>query len=352
MRMQNRAGFTLIEVLLAVAVTGMVMVAVSGSFISTLRAREEVQTLSDSTQAGERILTLLERDLHGLWHHNIKNNAVLKGRNMDYGGFDADRIDFLTSTDAISGVLDSSGQLTKPSICEVGYWLKDNPRIPGLLELWRREDPLVDADLVTDGQFQMVSDRLKSFNITYYETLGYKSEELMEWDSSLEDQLPRRIKIEFTVHRQVANRNQSSGEVADFEKILKTYTRHIVFDPRMTEILMPGIAMVSLAPPRPEAGGGGGPAGPGGEEGLGPAGPAGPGGVRTTEGGDNTSLIGAGNRGRASTQTRGVGRGGGGGGRGGPTITQGGGASSGFDLGNLLRGAGIPPPPSGGSSRK
>ncbi|MHC5066024.1 MAG: PulJ/GspJ family protein, partial [Planctomycetota bacterium] len=62
------SGFTLIEVMLAVAVTGMAMVAISGAFISTLRAREEVQTLSESTEAGERILTLLERDLNGLWH--------------------------------------------------------------------------------------------------------------------------------------------------------------------------------------------------------------------------------------------------------------------------------------------
>jgi hypothetical protein len=290
--------------------------------------------------------------LNGLWHHNIKNNAVLKGRNMDYAGFDADRIDFLTSTDAITGILDSSGQLTKPSVCEVGYWLKDNQRIPGLLELWRREDPLVDANLTSDGQFQLVSDRLKSFNITYFETLGYKAEELQEWDSSLEDKLPRRIKIEFTVHRRVANRNQSSGEVEDFEKILQTYSRHIVFDPRMTDILMPGIAMMPLAPPRPEAMGGGGPAGPGGEEGLGPAGPAGPGGPQKTVQGANTTLVTGGGRGSGSTQTFGSGRPGGRpGGRGGPPVISGG-ASSGFDLGNLLRGAGIPPPPGGGSSRK
>ncbi len=340
------SGFTLIEVLLALGVTAMAMVAISGAFISTLRARQEVQTLSESTEAGERILTLIERDLQGLWHHNIKDNLVLRGRNMDFGGFDADRIDFLTSTDAIGAVLDSRGELRKPSICEVGYWLKDNPKIPGLLELWRREDPMVDGELLTGGHFQLVSDRLKSFNITYFETLGYKAEELHEWDSSLEDMLPRRIKIEFRVHRRVANRNQTTGEIQDFEKILKDYTRHIVFDPRIPEILLPGIAMLPLAPTRPKQGGGGGPAGDGGQ-GPGGGGPAGPlaidrmggagRGISTAGGGINIKV-----RGDVGGRPGGLG-----GGRR-PTLPRGGSSSGGFDLGALLRGAGIPLQPSGG----
>ncbi len=158
--------------------------------------------------------------------------------------------------------------------------------------------------------------------------------------------LPRRLKIEFRVHRRVANRNQTTGEVRDFEKILKDYTRHIVFDPRIPEILLPGIAMLPLAPTRPEAAGmGGGPAGEGGQ-GPGGGGPfgidkpggAGPG-LTTAGGGINIQV--PGDTGRRP--------GGQGGGRR-PTLPRGGSSSGGFDLGALLRGAGIPIQPSG--SRK
>jgi prepilin-type N-terminal cleavage/methylation domain-containing protein len=295
MREVDQRGFTLLEVLLAVGITAMVMVTVSTSFLATLQARETVASLSESTEAGPRILTLLERDLRGLWHHNVGDNRVLVGRNLDIGGWDADRIDFLTSTDSVGTVIDQYDLAQRPSICEVGYWLRDNRDIPGLMELWRREDPMVDEDLLTGGTFQLVHDRIKSFSIKYYETTGYEAEELLEWDSSQDDKLPRRIEVEFELERKLRSRNVASDlELDDFEELTKVYKRHIVFDRRYTDILQPGIAMIPVLPPPPQDSGPEGPIGGGaGGTGAGPAGgPAGAmsgmgdsGGVRDSAGG-------------------------------------------------------------------
>ncbi|MEY2714129.1 MAG: hypothetical protein RIT24_472, partial [Planctomycetota bacterium] len=162
----RESGFTLIELLLAVLVTSMVMLLVGVTFSVTLQARDVVEELSESTADGPRILAMIERDLRGLWTFNIKNNKVLVGRSRDVGSFEADRIDMLTTTDSIGYVLDDRNVPHQSSICEVGYWLKPNQRYRELIELWRREDPMVDADLVTDGRFQLVHDSLKSFKIT------------------------------------------------------------------------------------------------------------------------------------------------------------------------------------------
>lgn len=302
----NAGGFTLLEVLLAVAITAMVMVTVSTSFLATLRARETVASLSESTEAGPRILTLLERDLRGLWHHNIGNNKILVGQNLDIASFEADRIDFITSTDPVGVLIDQYDLPQRPTLTEVGYWLRDNREIPGLMELWRREDPMVDDELLEGGTFQLVHDRIKSFSIRYYETTGFEAEEILEWDSSEEDKLPRRIEIEFELERKLGNRNVvSDAELRDFEGTRRTYTRNIVFDRRYTDILQPGIAMVPILPTAPQATGpegpvgpagpGGGPAGPGG-------GPAGAGGVMERSG----SGLGAGDR-PGATQVRGQG---------------------------------------------
>ncbi len=267
-------GFTLIEVLLAIAISAAVMVVVATSFIGILQAREKVNDQTESTEAGARILNLLQRDLEGLWYYNIKKNKVLLGRNHDIAGFAADKIDFLTSTDAANFVLDTTERSQKPSICEVGYWLKPNAETAGLMELWRREDPLVDDDLTTQGTFQLVHDRIRSFNITYYQTLGHSAEELNDWDASVADQLPKVIKIEFTLERKFASRNRGgAAEVEDPEGAIKKYTRHFVFDQRFKDVLKPGVALVPVLPRRPsqDQGGGGpaGPAGPGGGGGLG-----------------------------------------------------------------------------------
>ncbi|MCC6672960.1 MAG: prepilin-type N-terminal cleavage/methylation domain-containing protein [Planctomycetes bacterium] len=282
-------GFTLIEILVAVFVTAILMLALGETLMATIRARGEVQSLNESTEAGPRILSLIERDLQGLWHQNVKLNKVLVGRNLDIAGTDADRIDFLTTTDAVGMVLDNTNQPRRPTICEVGYWLRENRAIPGLLELWRREDPLVDDNLVSGGTFQLVHDRVRSFNISYYETVGYEAEEMLDWDSSRNDALPRRIKIEFTVERRLASRNEVSGaEVDDFEGVQKKYVRHIVLDRRYPEILKAGVAVLPMFPPEPEeaAAGGGGAGGPGaGGPGAGGRGPGGQGGVPGQRGG-------------------------------------------------------------------
>lgn len=280
-------GFTLIEVLLAVAISSVVLLTVSTTFHVMLNARDVVEDLAESTEAGPRIMNLIERDLMGLWTFNVQENRVFRGRNMDVGGKDADRIDFLCTTDAVGTVLDNNNQPRKPTLCEVGYWLKPNPRFRDLMELWRREDPMVDDDLTTQGTFQLVDDRVKSFKVTYFRTLGKSAEELNEWDSSVEDALPKRIKISFSLEKRRSSRNVVSDvEVEDFEGGTRTYERHIVFDSRFDGILASNSARIPVFPTEPEAEGNGpaGPAGPGGSGGKG-AGPAGPGGMSQVIGG-------------------------------------------------------------------
>ena len=131
----RQGGFTLVEILLAVMIASMAMVAVTSAFVGTLRTHYEIDNLTSSTEAGQRVLALLERDIQGIWHYNVKRNAVLRGRDSDIGGNPADRIDLLTSTDAVGGVVGTKTDLSFPGLCEVGYWLKPNPEQPGLLEL-------------------------------------------------------------------------------------------------------------------------------------------------------------------------------------------------------------------------
>ena len=324
---RRNAGFTLIEVLLAVGITSMVMLTVGVTFRVTLEARDIVDELSESTAAGPRILSLIERDLRGLWTFNIKNNRVLVGRSRDVGSFEADRLDLLTTTDSIGYVLDDRNVPHQTTVCEVGYWLKQNSRYRDLIELWRREDPLIDNDLVTDGRFQLVHDRLRSFKITYFRELGFTSEELHEWDSGLEDTLPRRIKVEFTLERKRSSRNVvNDAEIEDCEGAEKTYVRHFVLDPALMDSLQPNIALIPVRPPKPEdaAGGGGGGGGGGGLANL----PSVGGGPNTATG-DGDIRGGGRPNGDQSFAGRGGAR---------PGGSPAGGLPPGFNLGDLLRG--------------
>lgn len=333
----NSSGFTLIEILVAMLITSVIMTTVSATLIYTMEARKQVSALTESTEAGARILNLLERDLNGLWTHNIKENRVLIGRDMDLSGPPADRLDFLTNTDSIAAIERTDEKLGYASICEVGYWLRSNPKDGLLMELWRREDPMVDDDLIRGGNFQLIHNRIREFNIIYYKSLGKEAEEFDDWDSSTEDSLPRVIKIEFTIERKMSGSAiAQSAEVDDFESNNKKYTRYIVLDKEFSKILEPNMAMIPVLPSAPTAQNQGGPegnnkSGPA----SGPAGPAGSGGRRGGRGGNkdgrmsnqSISLAGEGNnrgsRGRGTTQS-GFGRG----------------NTGGFDLNQLLKGSG------------
>lgn len=279
-RPHRAAGFTLIEVLLAIGITATVMLTVGTTFQVMLSARDVVNDLSESSEEGPRILKLIERDLRGLWTYNVRNNAVLLGEQSDLGGKEADRIHFLTTTDSVGAVRDLNDAAHRTTICEVGYLLKPNsdPESGADFELWRREDPMVDDDLRTQGDqgtFQLVSDRLQSFDITYYQTLGNTAEPLFEWDTTEEDRLPKRIKVEFTIERKRSNKNVvSDAEIEDFDGNTKTYVRHFVLPNRLEDILQAQNARVPVLPPPPPEEAAGGP----GEGPEGPAGPAGPGG--------------------------------------------------------------------------
>lgn len=263
-------GFTLLEVLLALAITTGVMTMVYQTLAATLSAREAVRDLTDSTDSGGKVLSLIERDLRGLWHHNIKDNNILVGRNLDFGGVDADRIDMLCVTPAITSVEGLNRQQINPPLNEVGYWLKPHRRYgTDLYELYRREDPLIDEDILKGGRFQLVHSRITSFKIIYYEELGAEAEEILEWDTRQRGVLPRRIKIEFTIEPKRQSRNYGgSSELGDVESASRTYVRHFVFDQRYSTILDPQQTLITVFPPPPAeqgegdpAGGAGGPAG-------------------------------------------------------------------------------------------
>jgi prepilin-type N-terminal cleavage/methylation domain-containing protein len=308
----RQRGFTLIEVLLAMTITSVVMVTVATTFHVMLNARDVVDDLAESTEAGPRILNLIERDLRAIWTYNVHNNAVFRGRDMDVGGRDADRMDFLTSTDAVGTVLDLQNIPRKPTLCEVGYWFKPNQKYRDVFEMWRREDPMVDDDIITQGSFQLVHDRVKNFKVTYYRTLGHEAPEELQWDSAVEDKLPKRIKIEFTIERKRSSRNVvNDAEIDDFEGAEKTYVRHFVFDSRFDDVLSANTARIPVLPPEPvaqaEGGGGGGAAGEAGKGGGGGGGGKGAGGLERTVGGAESGPAGRGGRtgaGRGGAQGR------------------------------------------------
>ena len=241
------AGFTLLEVLLAVGIAAMLITAVLQVFEATILAREEVKALSEPMSKGPQILDMIEEDLRAIWTYDIKDNRVFRGEDRDIVGLDADRIHLLVAGRTVFPVrLDDDSLRTAP-YAEVSYILRSNDDNPNLLELWRREDALFDKELWRGGNYLLLSDRVRSFDVTYYDELGDEAEPEEDWDSAEKKTLPRRIKIELELERSA----ESFGALVEVDDIggrTEKYTRHVVFDADRVNILNEGIALIPVVP--------------------------------------------------------------------------------------------------------
>ncbi len=255
------AAFTLLELLLAVTITAMLVVAVLSVFQVSLQAREEVRALGEPMTTGPRILDMIEEDLMSLWTFNIKDNRVFKGENRDFVGDDADRLHLIVAGETSQPVRLTDDSYRAAPYAEVSYLVKGSSDNSDHLELWRREDPLIDAEMDKGGSYQLLSNRVRSFNITYFEELGKDAEPFDEWDVAEKKTLPRRIKIELEIERSKDSFNKLR-EVSDVGARKDKFVRHVVFDADTVTLLDAGVAVIPAIPegePEPEnalAGGG------------------------------------------------------------------------------------------------
>ncbi len=340
------AGFTLIELLLASMLSALVITAVLQVFSVSLYAREEVKALAEPMTAGPRILDMIEEDLRALWTFDIKENKVFEGEDAAIVRIEADRLHLIVAGPTASDVTLPDDSQRRAPLAEVSYLCKTNPRNPDLIELWRREDPLVDEDWKKGGHYQLLSDRIRRFNITYYEELGVEAEPFDDWILEEKKDLPRRLKIELSIERRPESFNVLDGsEVEDIPGRKLDFVRHVVLRREVIESIQPGYAVLPAIPqrePEPEnaqVGGGAGPLAGGGRTGLpgAPGRPGAPGPDRGIPGGaGGTGGDGKGFSGAKTALPPGLGgqlgrflKGGGGGSSGNPFRGKGGGGSGG-----------------------
>ena len=275
-RTKRAGGFTLIEALLAIMITALVVTAVLQVFDITLYAREEIKVLSEPMKTGPRILDMLEDDIRAILTYDVKDGLVFQGEDRSIVRAEADRIHMIVYGRTLFEATLPDDSLAPAPFAEVSWLCKPSAKNPDLVELWRREDPLIDEKWTEGGSYFLLSDRVRSFNITYYDDIGKEAEALTEWDMKEKKALPRHIKIELELERRPDTWNVlDDTEVSDLKERKLRFVRHIVIDPVVAQSVSKEFAFLPAIPkeaPKGEnqqAGGGSGPqAAGGGRNGL------------------------------------------------------------------------------------
>ena len=224
----GRDGFTLLEMLIAVAVTAMLITTAVRAYLQIVRAQERQMGQLGRDRTAEVFLDRFERELGGALLIVLEED----GERLDHpylfiGGDsfgdtgEADDVRFVSRTP-----IRATGASEPDRLRLVGYGLVSSPTLG--LDLMRREDalpPTLSLDLpIWDGQ--VVLEDVLSFGLRYRDDGGGEWRDT--WDSTdvaLLDQLP--LEVEVTLQLEESDPSGEPTPGRDHSRVMRLRVRPI-----------------------------------------------------------------------------------------------------------------------------
>jgi general secretion pathway protein J len=196
LRRTRARGFSLIEVIVAIAVMAMIAGLIFTSFSSLKRSKDGVRRASERYREGRMALSRVTRELQSAYlsKHIPIDRSLLVGQPVFLGepGSPADRIDFAAF---VHRRLDRDSHESDQA--ELSYYGLENPNQPGITDLVRREASQIDDQPQEGGRAQVLATDIDLFDVEYLDPLtGLWTE---RWDTTEAlrqvDRLPLQVRV-------------------------------------------------------------------------------------------------------------------------------------------------------------
>lgn len=187
-REERNAGFTIVEILIAVAMGAMVLAAVYGAYHTIVKTTMNYSKVSDTYQTARIILDTMAKEIGGAYQPLFGDDGkMFVGVDEWYGGMENDSLSLVTTT-SIRGAEEEAGYDTY----EVKYYLgrgSDN----GLLFMkttpyFNLEEPFGDVEEI------ILAENIRSLNFKFFNSIewvdSWGGEESTETTGESEDELP------------------------------------------------------------------------------------------------------------------------------------------------------------------
>ncbi len=188
-------GFTLIEVMIAMAILAVMAMLIYTSLSQTISSKDDVEKRDELGHSANLVLNKMTLDLQMAFLLTGPEFLGSDGKMKTAFIGKEDRVDF-SSLSHVRYFKDSK----ESDYAEVGYFVEDDKEDPGNKLLVRRESKLIDDKPTEGGTSEAMVEGVKEFHLEYYDS--NKKEWLKSWDSTQVDvsnRLPRAVKIELKV---------------------------------------------------------------------------------------------------------------------------------------------------------
>ncbi|MCK4648963.1 prepilin-type N-terminal cleavage/methylation domain-containing protein [bacterium] len=169
-------GFTLIEILIAVAIVSLILTIIYGSYASSI---DTMNYTREKMDAFSMIRLTLNRMNDELTSSFISSDGHLK-----FVGEEG-KVDFISSSH--ERIFKNSKEY---DLVEVSYFTGAAEEEESLF-LWRREDRTPDDDVLEGGEREKLMEGLEGIEFKYYDGEEWR----LEWDSKEEKELPQAVKV-------------------------------------------------------------------------------------------------------------------------------------------------------------
>lgn len=173
----NQRGFTLVEIVIVLAIFGFVMMTSYTILSSTLEADRRVQLATMTGKVGEAILNQMRRDLQGAVWRGL-GEEIFRGEDRGDDDSAEDVIDFLTT--APVPLPDEETPNWTGEVTSVGYALRPGEETGDMI-LFRRVKWDLEGDPLDGGSRTALYERVKAMDINY---LNEEGEWVRDWEAS------------------------------------------------------------------------------------------------------------------------------------------------------------------------
>jgi general secretion pathway protein J len=227
----KQRGFTLVELLVAIAVLAMISALIYGAFAGMKRSKEGVQRLNDRYREGRLAMARITRELQSAYlsgHVPINPQAAVQqtafiGRR----GTPADRVDF---TAFANRRLDRDSHESDQA--EIGYFGSPDPDRDGVMDLARRVSSRIDLEADRGGRVEILATDIDLFDLEYLDPLtGQWSE---TWDTTQaigqQNRLPLQVRVLLVLNKGMRGSSERGQQPIRFvSKVVLQIPRPLTF---------------------------------------------------------------------------------------------------------------------------
>jgi general secretion pathway protein J len=189
-------GFTLIEVIISIAILTAITSLLFGAFSALKRSKDGLSRVQDRQREARLAMARITRELQSAYlsAHMPLNQALLVQKTIfkSERGTPADRVDF---TAFANRRLDKNSHVSDQ--CELSYFGSPNPDGSGTTDLVRRIDTEIDLEPTKGGKVEVLATDIDLFDLQYLDAQTGQWQE--SWDTTQvtgqADRLPLQVRV-------------------------------------------------------------------------------------------------------------------------------------------------------------